>query len=82
MWYARARAIRAEFESNRHVTDREEQNRLLTHGEKLLAEWKYPEPIVNIHAPGGTSFQRNPPLPPKKFISDFGREGYEDHHQH
>lgn len=76
-WYMRARAIRAEFESNRNLTSREQAERLLEHGEKLLADWQHPNPIVSPYYVGGTAFQRNPPMPENvKIVLDFGREGF------
>lgn len=76
-WYVRGRAIRAEFEANRHLDNRETAERMLTHGEQLLAEWKHPDPIIEPYYVGGTAFSRNPPMPKDiKICMDFGREGY------
>eukprot|EP00878_Enallax_costatus_P004039 GHUV01004262.1.p1 GENE.GHUV01004262.1~~GHUV01004262.1.p1 ORF type:complete len:109 (+),score=14.79 GHUV01004262.1:185-511(+) len=76
-WYARARAIRAEFEANRHIDNREAAERMLTHGEQLLQEWKHPDPIVPPYYVGGTAFSRNPPMPKEvKIVLNFGREDH------
>eukprot|EP00775_Hariotina_reticulata_P015156 gene15156-biopygen1980 len=48
-WYAR---------DNREAADR-----LLTHGEQLLQEWRHPDPILPPYYVGGTAFSRNPPMP-------------------
>jgi NADH dehydrogenase (ubiquinone) 1 beta subcomplex subunit 9 len=74
-WYPRARAIRAEFEANRDISSREQARALVEHGEKLLEDWKSPEPLLPPYYPGGTMYSRNPPMPKEaKIMLDFGRE--------
>ncbi|KIY73990.1 hypothetical protein CYLTODRAFT_448584 [Cylindrobasidium torrendii FP15055 ss-10] len=61
IWRAKALAIRAEFDSNRNVTDPRALAKLLETAEAKLAEDKHPDPYIPPLLPGGTKWERNTP---------------------
>ncbi|KAL2114610.1 hypothetical protein VUR80DRAFT_4593 [Thermomyces stellatus] len=63
VWRGQALYIRSLFEANRNVTDPRQKRALLSATEKLLDEWKHPEPYIPPCAPGGTKYERNVPPP-------------------
>eukprot|EP00195_Chlamydomonas_chlamydogama_P015528 CAMPEP_0202900248 /NCGR_PEP_ID=MMETSP1392-20130828/10586_1 /ASSEMBLY_ACC=CAM_ASM_000868 /TAXON_ID=225041 /ORGANISM="Chlamydomonas chlamydogama, Strain SAG 11-48b" /LENGTH=119 /DNA_ID=CAMNT_0049586597 /DNA_START=125 /DNA_END=484 /DNA_ORIENTATION=+ len=62
-WYPRAHALRAEFESNKGLNDREQIRKVVEHGEDLLSRFKHWEPLIRPEIPGGTAYSINPSHP-------------------
>ncbi|KAK1826874.1 hypothetical protein QBC39DRAFT_363450 [Podospora conica] len=73
LWRGQALYIRSLFEKNRDVTNPRQQRALLKETEKLLENWKHPDPYTAPTAPGGSKYERNLPVhnldppPPLKF---------------
>ena len=59
-----ATKIRAEFNQNIKAPP-EQGKRLLREAKERMAELTHPDPYINPHTPGGTSFMRNPAIPLK-----------------
>ncbi|PRP86929.1 NADH dehydrogenase [Planoprotostelium fungivorum] len=57
------------FRKNMHVQDPREAEKLVWEGHKYLRANLHPLPYVNIHAPGGSSWERNFPFPERVCIS-------------
>lgn len=76
LWWEEGLKLRGEFEQNAHVKDTLQVERLLQKGEQRLKEKLHPDPIIVPYYPGGSLFQRNPPMPKMQQHLDFGREGY------
>jgi NADH dehydrogenase (ubiquinone) 1 beta subcomplex subunit 9 len=71
LWRGQALYIRSLFEANKMVTDPRKRRALLAETEKLLDEWKHPEPYIPPTAPGGSKYERNlpPPYLDRKFLA-------------
>ncbi|KAJ5454261.1 uncharacterized protein N7458_005217 [Penicillium daleae] len=54
IWRGQAVYIRSLFDANKDVRDPRQQQILLRETEKLLNEWKHPDPYRAPTAPGGT----------------------------
>ncbi|KAJ5397247.1 hypothetical protein N7509_005360 [Penicillium cosmopolitanum] len=54
VWRGQAVYIRSLFEANKDVRDPRQQQVLLRETEKILEEWKHPDPYRHPTAPGGT----------------------------
>ena len=63
LWRGQALYIRSLFEKNRNVTNPRQQRALLKETEKLLENWKHPDPYIHPTAPGGSKYERNLPAP-------------------
>ncbi|KAL1995362.1 hypothetical protein VTN49DRAFT_1549 [Thermomyces lanuginosus] len=61
LWRGQAVYIRSLFDANRNVRDPRQQQILLRETEKLLDEWKHPDPYKAPTAPGGSKYERNLP---------------------
>ncbi|KAJ6115136.1 hypothetical protein N7486_000914 [Penicillium sp. IBT 16267x] len=61
VWRGQAVYIRSLFEANKDVRDPRQQQVLLRETEKLLQEWKHPDPYRPPTAPGGNKWERNLP---------------------
>ncbi|KAL5597067.1 uncharacterized protein BROUX77_007015 [Berkeleyomyces rouxiae] len=63
IWRGQALYIRSLFEANRSINNPRQQRALLSETEKLLEQWKHPEPYIPPTAPGGSKYERNLPAP-------------------
>ncbi|KAG5287096.1 LYR family protein [Histoplasma ohiense] len=63
LWRGQAVYIRSLFDANRHVREPRQQKVLFRETEKLLEEWKHPDPYRAPTAPGGSKYERNSELP-------------------
>ncbi|PHH49312.1 NADH dehydrogenase [ubiquinone] 1 beta subcomplex subunit 9 [Ceratocystis fimbriata CBS 114723] len=63
IWRGQAIYIRSLFEANRSINNPRQQRALLSETEKLLEQWKHPEPYIPPTAPGGSKYERNLPAP-------------------
>ncbi|KAJ5162456.1 hypothetical protein N7492_007848 [Penicillium capsulatum] len=63
VWRGQAVYIRSLFEANKDVRDPRQQQVLLRETEKLLENWKHPDPYRPPTAPGGNKWERNLPPP-------------------
>lgn len=72
-WYPRAESLRLEFESNRHVTDRNEIHKLVSKGEDLLSRWRFFAPIIVPSFPGGTAYGVQPSQVKSKIIMEMDK---------
>ncbi|KAJ5937478.1 hypothetical protein N7454_004778 [Penicillium verhagenii] len=61
VWRGQAVYIRSLFDANKDVRDPRQQQVLLRETEKLLQEWKHPDPYRPPTAPGGNKWERNLP---------------------
>ncbi|KAJ5306649.1 hypothetical protein PENANT_c003G00502 [Penicillium antarcticum] len=61
VWRGQAVYIRSLFEANKDVRDPRQQQVLLRETEKLLENWKHPDPYRAPTAPGGNKWERNLP---------------------
>ncbi|OQE18620.1 hypothetical protein PENSTE_c017G10005 [Penicillium steckii] len=61
VWRGQAVYIRSLFEANKDVRDPRQQQVLLRETEKILEEWKHPDPYRHPTAPGGNKWERNLP---------------------
>ncbi|ODH13575.1 hypothetical protein ACO22_07116 [Paracoccidioides brasiliensis] len=59
LWRGQAVYIRSLFEANRYVLEPRQQRVLFQETEKLLEEWKHPDPYRAPTAPGGSKYERN-----------------------
>lgn len=59
--------IRAQFESNKTISNPDELEKAIANANAKLAEWKHPDPYITPCRPGGTKYQRNI-IPPKEPI--------------
>eukprot|EP00798_Chlamydomonas_sp_ICE-L_P007854 gene7854-1060_t len=64
-WYPRAHALREEFETNKAETDRVKMQKMVEHGEDLLARFRHWEPVIRPEAVGGSAYSVNPSQPTK-----------------
>ncbi|SGZ57017.1 CIC11C00000005910 [Sungouiella intermedia] len=60
--------IRAQFESNKHISDPNELEEVITKAQSKLAEWQHPDPYIPPCRPGGTKFERNIPLAKENIV--------------
>ncbi|KAK2812134.1 hypothetical protein FQN50_001491 [Emmonsiellopsis sp. PD_5] len=63
LWRGQAVYIRSLFDANKHVRDPRQQKVLFQETEKLLQEWKHPDPYRAPTAPGGSKYERNMEAP-------------------
>jgi len=63
LWRGQATYIRSLFDANKNVRDPRQQRQLFAETEKLLDQWKHPDPYRPPTAPGGSKYERNVPLP-------------------
>ncbi|KLJ05671.1 NADH dehydrogenase (ubiquinone) 1 beta subcomplex 9 [Blastomyces silverae] len=63
LWRGQAVYIRSLFDANRNVREPRQQKILLRETEKLLDEWKHPDPYRAPSAPGGIKYERNTETP-------------------
>jgi len=59
LWRGQAVYIRSLFEANKDVRDPRQRRILFEETEKLLEEWKHPDPYHAPTAPGGSKYERN-----------------------
>ncbi|KAI5291666.1 hypothetical protein KEM54_002055 [Ascosphaera aggregata] len=76
LWRGQAVYIRSLFEANRNVSDPRRQAALLAETEKLLEEWKHPDPYRAPTAPGGTLYERNLAVPPRNLPPGQSEHGF------
>ncbi|KAK9842284.1 hypothetical protein WJX81_004547 [Elliptochloris bilobata] len=69
-----AEKVRAEIEKHRNVDDTYKARRLVERGEEVLREYLHPDPYIVPYYPGGSLYERNPPVVPVKQQLDWGRE--------
>ncbi|KAF2666716.1 hypothetical protein BT63DRAFT_316472 [Microthyrium microscopicum] len=62
-WRGQALYLRGLFEAKKDVRDQRTQRALVEEAEKILREYRHPEPIRIPTAPGGSKFERNLPPP-------------------
>mmetsp|Transcript_22595 Transcript_22595/g.33038 ORF Transcript_22595/g.33038 Transcript_22595/m.33038 type:complete len:155 (+) Transcript_22595:68-532(+) len=62
MFIDEATEVRARFDANKNA-GLAESKRLIKEAEEELLYHKHPDPYVNPHMPGGSSFMRNPAVP-------------------
>ncbi|KAF1810602.1 hypothetical protein P152DRAFT_460299 [Eremomyces bilateralis CBS 781.70] len=58
-WRGQAMYIRTVFDANLAVNDRRTQRVLIEEAERILDEYKHPEPYRAPTAPGGSKWERN-----------------------
>ncbi|OAX82636.1 hypothetical protein ACJ72_03016 [Emergomyces africanus] len=63
LWRGQAVYIRSLFDANRDVREPRQQRILFRETEKLLEEWKHPDPYRAPTAPGGNKYERNMEVP-------------------
>lgn len=54
--------IRSQFDTNKHISDPNELERLIAQTQAKLAEEAHPDPYIPPCRPGGTKFERNLPI--------------------
>ncbi|KAK9787268.1 hypothetical protein WJX73_005051 [Symbiochloris irregularis] len=75
VFYIEADKLRADFENNRHVTDRRALENILRRGEQKLWQFAHPDPYTIPYSFGGSLYARNPPWDERLHRQpDFGRE--------
>ncbi|OJD21978.1 hypothetical protein ACJ73_06678 [Blastomyces percursus] len=73
LWRGQAVYIRSLFDANRDVREPRQQKILFRETEKLLDEWKHPDPYRAPSAPGGSKYERNMETP----ILELGKAQHE-----
>ncbi|RKO97492.1 hypothetical protein CAUPRSCDRAFT_6427, partial [Caulochytrium protostelioides] len=62
-YWEKSKLIRDQFEKSRHATSAQEVEGLIRQTERALSDYWHPDPYIAPHAPGGSSWERNVPLP-------------------